>query len=134
MYLFDASAIVNLVRKGIIKPLANGLILDLALYESLNAIWKEHKLLKKVDKETALLFVEVMSDIFRTIPTETIREIEKEVFELALKEDVTMYDAAYLYTAIKNGLILVSDDEKLREAASRHIKTIKTTNLLTHET
>ena len=86
---------MNLIKRGVIKPLANGLTLDLALYESLNALWKEHKLLKKVDKETVLSFIEVISGIFKTIPTETIRGLEKEVFDLASKEDLIIHDAAY---------------------------------------
>jgi len=54
MYLFDSSAIINLVKKGTVKPFAHGVTLDLTLYEVLNAIWKEHLLLKRFDKETAL--------------------------------------------------------------------------------
>ncbi|RLE64713.1 MAG: DNA-binding protein, partial [Thermoprotei archaeon] len=36
---------VNLVKRGIIKVFASGSTIDLALYESINAIWKEYKLL-----------------------------------------------------------------------------------------
>jgi predicted nucleic acid-binding protein len=42
MYLLDAGAIVNLVKKGGLKPLAEGATLDLTIYEALNAVWKEH--------------------------------------------------------------------------------------------
>ena len=38
MYLFDASALVNLVKKGRVKPLARGATIEPALYESLNAV------------------------------------------------------------------------------------------------
>ena len=38
MYLFDASSILNLIKRGLVTPLADGLTLDLALYECLNAI------------------------------------------------------------------------------------------------
>ena len=59
MYLFDSSAIINLVKKGTIKPFAYGATSDLALCEVLNAIWKEHLLLKRFDKETALQLLDI---------------------------------------------------------------------------
>lgn len=39
----------------------NGATLDLAIYEALNALWKEVNLLKKIDDKTALEFAEVVS-------------------------------------------------------------------------
>ena len=38
MYVFDASAIVNLAKRGFLKPLGEGFSLDLAVYESLKAV------------------------------------------------------------------------------------------------
>jgi hypothetical protein len=40
VYLFDASAIANLVKRGSLKPLSEGVTLDPAAYEALNAVWK----------------------------------------------------------------------------------------------
>jgi hypothetical protein len=36
---------INLVKREYLKPLIDGATLDLAIYESLNAIWKEYLLL-----------------------------------------------------------------------------------------
>ncbi|RLI23302.1 DNA-binding protein, partial [Candidatus Bathyarchaeota archaeon] len=36
-YLFDSSSIVNLIKKGSIKPFAKGVTISLAFYECLNA-------------------------------------------------------------------------------------------------
>ena len=36
-----------------------------------------------------------------------------EVFYLAIKENLSYYDAVYLYLAKKNNLILISDDKDL---------------------
>ena len=55
MYLFDASALVNLVKKDMVKPLAKGATIDLALYESPNAVWRKHRLLGRIDEETTLI-------------------------------------------------------------------------------
>ena len=122
MYVFDASAMVNLVKRGTVTPLGDGVTLDLALYECLNAVWKEHALLGRLDRETALELADIIAGVFRVVKTVTIKGSEKEVLELAAKEKLTAYDASYLYTAAKRGLALVTDDEKLREKASKYVE------------
>ena len=129
MYLFDASSIVNLIKKGRVKPFARGATLDLALYESLNAVWKEHLLLKKLDKDTALAFLEVIDGVFNVIEILSIRGLEREVFNLASEENVTIYDASYIYIAMKNKLTLVTDDQKLKKKSSKRVQTITSSEL-----
>ena len=53
VYLFDASAIVNLIKKGFMKAFIKGFSLNLALYETMNAIWKENKL-GRIDEKNSL--------------------------------------------------------------------------------
>jgi len=130
LYLFDASSIVNLIKRGSLRPLSRGITLDLAVYESLNAIWREYKLLGRLDLETARLLVEVLQRVFSIMPLESIEGFEEEVFQLAIKENLTVYDAAYLFVAIKHNLTLVSDDKELLNKASGYVKTIRTTDLL----
>lgn len=107
-----------------IKPFANGATLDLAPYESASAIWKECKLLERISEDTAVAFLNVMDKVYAVMDTLTIRGSEKEVFETASKESLTVYDASYLYMAVRNGLTLVTDDHKLKEKASKYIKTL----------
>ncbi len=126
MYLFDASSIVNLVKRGVLTPLADGVTLDLALYECLNAVWKEHALLGRLDREKALKLADIIAGIFRVVETVSIRNSEKEVLELAAKEGLTVYDASYLYVAAKRRLTLVTDDAVLREKASKYVETLTT--------
>ena len=129
MYLFDASSIVNLVKKGVVRVLAEGETLDLALYESVNAIWKEHVLLGKLDEDTAKRLVSIISRLFNVVSIASVKGAEEEVFSLASREKITVYDAAYLYTALKKGLILVTDDRKFRSKASRYVKTATSTEI-----
>jgi len=131
VYLFDASAIVNLVKKASLTAFAEGVTLDLALYESLNAVWKEYRLLKRIDEDTALKLAEIISDLFKVIKTLSIKGSEREILSLASREGTTVYDASYLYTALKNNLILVTDDRKLKEKASRHVKVLTSSQLAT---
>jgi len=127
--LFDASSLVNLIKKGITKPLLDGSTIDLAPYECLNAIWKEYALLKKLDRELALEFLDTIVDAFKIVDVKSIRGSEKEIFNFALQEKINVYDASYLYTAIKNNLTLITDDQELKSKASRHIKVISTEEL-----
>ena len=128
MYLFDASSIVNLVKRGIIKVFASGSTIDLALYESINAIWKEYKLLKRFDKDVALEFIGIISDIFEVIDIFSIKDLEEEVFKIASKERLTIYDASYVAIAKENNLILITDDWNLRNKASNYVKTMSSTD------
>jgi predicted nucleic acid-binding protein len=128
VYLFDASAIVNLIKKGFMKAFIKGFSLNLALYETMNAIWKEHKF-GKIDEETALEYIEVLTMAFKLFEILSIGAYEKEVLKLAVKEELTIYDASYLFLAIKNKLILVTDDEKLKNKSLKYIKVLNSRNI-----
>ena len=67
MKFFDASSILNLVKIGNIRAFLDGITLELALYECLNATWKEFFLLKNIDRETALEFARIVSEVIATI-------------------------------------------------------------------
>jgi len=125
-YLFDASSIVNLIKKGTLKGFEEGATIELALYESLNAVWKEYELLKRMDRDTFIEVIDIVSDLFKVIETLSIRGCEREVIGMALKENVTVYDASYLYIAVKHKLMLVTDDRELKGRASKYIKTLTT--------
>ncbi len=129
MYLFDASAIVNLIKKGVTRIFAYGATTDLALYESLNAVWKEFKLLKRIDEETALEYVDIITKVFKAIKRISIEGNEEEIFKLASKENLSIYDTSYLHAAIKHKLTLVTDDSKLLSKASKYVKVIRSNEL-----
>jgi predicted nucleic acid-binding protein len=130
MYLFDASALVNLAKRGLLKPLGEGFSLDLALYEALNAVWKEHVLQKRIDADAARGLVEILKGALGVVPLESIKGVEMEVYELASRERITVYDASYLYIAHRDRLTLVSDDNKLLSKASRYVGTARTMDIL----
>lgn len=129
MYLYDASAILNLVKKGKVRAFLRGCTLDLAIYEAVNAVWKECYLLKKVREESAYRLVELLSRIFGMLDLYTIRGREKEVVDVAIKEGITIYDASYVYVAARNKLTLVTDDEKLINVAKKYVNTTTSTEI-----
>jgi len=111
--VIDTSALYPLVKKmgkkfaDIVKELV---ILDLTWYEVGNVIVKEvNKGKIKNLEETALIWQEILS----AIKTEEVREI-KEVAEIAKKDKLTYYDAAYIHTASKMNLKLITEDQELK--------------------
>ena len=130
-YLFDTSSIINILLRGRVKPLVNGYTLDLARYEALNTVWKMVRRREGLTQEEAgelvSILVELLSNIMRTI---SITGHEERVYQLALDEDLTVYDAAYLYMAMEKGLTLVTDDEKLLQKAEKHVETMTTKTYL----
>ncbi len=131
MYLYDASAILNLVKKGEIRIFARGCTVDLAIYEVINAVCKEYYLLKKIRVETAYRLIELLSKILSVLDLHTIRGSEKEVLDIAVKEGITIYDASYIHIAARNKLTLVTDDKKLAEIARKFTRVATTTEITT---
>ena len=119
-----------MVKRGLTSPLAEGLTLDLAVYECLNVVWKERKLLKRIDEETALSLVKLMSDALAFTEIRSIKGLEGEVFSLACREGLTVYDASYLYTSIRERATLVTDDQELKEKGSKYVRVLDTEQLI----
>ncbi len=112
-YLLDASAIYPLVlrlREEVLSYIDRFAVLDLTIYEVGNAIWKEFRRGRIRDfVAVARLFEEIFSSI--TVLRPQIRL--HEVVELAIRENLTFYDASYLYTARIYGMKLVTEDSDL---------------------
>jgi predicted nucleic acid-binding protein len=49
----------------------------------------------------------------------------KKIDEIAVKENLTFYNASHIQAFRKNNLTLISNDEELLTKTSNHIKTIK---------
>lgn len=75
MYLFDASAIINLLKKEELRVFIKGSTPGLAMYETLNAVWKECFLLKKIRVETTFKLIELLSKVFNILEICSIMRI-----------------------------------------------------------
>jgi len=115
-YLLDASALYPLalsLRGKLLNYSDLMAVLDLTVYEVGNAVWKECKRGRIRDpRALAVAFAELFSNV-ETVKLES-RAIA-EVLELALAEEITFYDAAYLYAARKLGMKLVTEDSDLKK-------------------
>ena len=136
-YLLDASALLPLVtRRGeqlIVEASRENLVTtDLALYEACNSLWKLATLLKSISLEDAVDVATTLKDLATRSVIQPINFTKldfSQTLKKAHKERLTFYDASYIATAESTEAILVTEDEKLRKAASKFVKTITYTDL-----
>jgi len=121
-YLFDASALLNLVRRlgeDSLKILRGNYILTLTIYEIGSALWRETRLLKKLTADEA---EEIMKAVVALTKFMHVIEPEEpiEVLRTSNKIETTFYDAAYMVVALRADLMLVTDDKKLVAKIEKH--------------
>ena len=107
----------------------NYYILDLTIYEIGNVIWKETILFKNLTEREAIEFMKNIINILQNINIIRIQEDLDKIMEIAIREELTYYDAAYLYFAEKNKLILVTNDKKLYNVAKSKIKVLHSSDI-----
>jgi len=61
---------------------------------------------------------------------DSIKGSENEVFNLACKEGLTIYDASYLHASMKIQATLITDDRKLKEKGSKYVEVLSTEQLI----
>jgi len=131
-YLLDASALIPLVtRRGkqlIAEASRENLVTtDLAIYEACNSLWKLSTLLKSVSLEDAVDIATTLKDLTSRSLIQPINFAKLDfssALKRAYKEQLTFYDSSYIATAESTEAILVTEDEKLRRAASKFVKTM----------
>jgi len=128
-YLYDSSAIINLCGEGKTERLLEGWTLNLAIYELGNAVWKQARIHRRITLEEAYLILDTLTEVFRRL-RKPEDEAPLRTLEMAVREGLTYYDAAYISAAIEKGLILVTDDERLYEVGRRYVKTLKSDELI----
>jgi predicted nucleic acid-binding protein len=85
-------------------------ILDLTIYEIGNIIWKEYK---RGKIKHSVLVMKMFEEIIRNMKKLSSNQEMLEIFDVAVKNNITFYDASYIYIARKHGLKLVTEDADL---------------------
>ena len=119
-WLFDSNFIYRLIREApdkALDKLTEASTIYLAYYELGNALWRECRLLKRINIEEAEKSLSLMYEMLARMQIALVNNKGTEIIETADKFNLTFYDAAYLVEANKNGKILVTDDAKLAKAA-----------------
>ena len=113
IHVLDASSIVKMCLIRGLKPPQNPTTIDLAKYETFNAILvlSRRGLLRDEEVFRVLSYAErILSKI--EILNVNIGEM-REIYETARQHGLTVYDAAYLYAAKKLGGVLITEDREL---------------------
>ncbi|MCD6530303.1 type II toxin-antitoxin system VapC family toxin [Candidatus Bathyarchaeota archaeon] len=88
-------------------------IIDIALAESLNALWKHVKLHRDLQKREAESAAKDLKELYDSLNVITTRELLDEAVEIALTWDITVYDSLYVTAAKKLRATLYTADQKL---------------------
>lgn len=112
-YLLDASAIFPLLlslRHLAFEHLNEFAAITLTPYEVGNALWRQERLGRIRNREAVL---ELFREFLEGLQLVEVRHFWREIAELALRENLTFYDASYLQAARVNNLKLVTEDSDL---------------------
>jgi len=117
-YIIDTSALINIVMKFYKKDLnfinrliEESIFPDLIFYE-IGSYLRKYKEINKVSNNEIKEMTELFNYIIGKAKIEEVR-LNYEILDLSIKENLSYYDAVYLYLARKYNLILISDDEDL---------------------
>jgi predicted nucleic acid-binding protein len=93
--------------------------LDIALAESLNAVWKHARIVEDLKSEEAKKAAHDLIRICDKLDTLPTREFAEEATSIALTQNVTIHDALYVAAAQKINATLFTADQKLHDTAGR---------------
>ena len=122
--LFDASSLVYALKARRLRPLAGNYIQWLTIYEVMNALWKEASLIRALPRGKVRELVDVFGEVVDLMEVLSPRPWEPDIVEMASRLRLTAYDASYVVLAEKNGLKLVTEDEELKNKASKVIEVL----------
>ena len=125
MIVVDASVLVKVVLKepgwDEIELDSNTATLNYALVESMNAIWKAIRR-GRIAEETGKTLIAVLKLIGSGMLTFEAQNFFERGLEIALKENVTIYDALYIALAEALKAELLTADEKQYYAAKNYVE------------
>jgi len=106
------TSITDFVRKGY-----SLYSVDLALAESLNALWKHVQIHRDLKTEEARSAVQDLTKVWDSLNVLSTGELSEEAVDLALTHDMSIYDSLYISAARKLDATLYTADGKLHNAS-----------------
>lgn len=83
---------------------------DIALAESLNAIWKHAKIHKDLKTEDVRSAVQDLTVIYDRVNILEARELSEEAMDIALTQNISIYDSLYIAAAKKTESLFFAED------------------------
>jgi predicted nucleic acid-binding protein len=129
-YLFDAFSFVKALKLCKPEVLVDSFTQWLTVYEIMNALWREARLLKFAPTEKLLQLVDVVIDVVKYMEILSVSNLEREILKMSIELDLVAYDASYIVLAQRHGLTLVTENKKLMNKAKNYINVISLDTLL----
>ena len=83
------------------------------MVECLNVIWKHTNLLKDLEPEEATLAIEDLTKLYDDLAVAKTRELKDQAMQIAISQNITVYDALFIAAAQKMNATLYTVDKKL---------------------
>lgn len=93
--------------------------MDIALAESLNAVWKHTKIVKDLKSEEAKKTAHDLIKICDKLDKLTTQGLAEEATNISLTQDITIYDALYVAATQKLSATFFTSDQKLHTIAGK---------------
>jgi predicted nucleic acid-binding protein len=92
---------------------------DIALAESLNALWKHVEIHRDLKEEDARSAVQDLAKIWDKLNILTTRELLEKALDIALTQKMTIYDSIYIAATTKLNATLYTADRKLHNTSKK---------------
>ncbi|QKR00288.1 type II toxin-antitoxin system VapC family toxin [Metallosphaera tengchongensis] len=126
MRIVDASALTAVVLKEdgwekIISLLVPAYSVDHVTKEVMNAIWKMKNVKRAIDDNTALGMKKILFDVLKERTLILLNEMDylEDAFQIAINNDLTLYDSLYISACLKRGAQLITTDVKQAKIAEK---------------
>ena len=131
MIVLDASFIVKLVLEEEGSETAATLLkewilggetiktVDIALPETLNALWKHHIIIRDLGQDSLREAVRDLLMLWDKLSYTHSSELADDALDIAVKHGITIYDALYLALAQRHSASLATFDKKLKTTANK---------------
>ena len=96
--------------------------MDIALAECLNVIWKHTNLLKDLSPKEASLAIEDLTKLYDDLAITSTRELKDQTMQIAISQNITVYDALFIAASQKINATLYAADKKLCAETDKLIK------------
>ena len=110
------TTVKNLLRDGF-----SIYTVDIALAESLNAIWKHVIIHRDLKMEEVEPTIHDLTRIYDAVSVIATRELSREAVKIALTENINIYDSVYVAAARKLNATLITADKKLYDASKKMV-------------
>ncbi len=126
MYILDASVFAPLVvmtgkRFLEIAQKHRFIILDLTVYETCNVFWKEYRKFHRLSVEDVLELCSVIKLLANKLNVYGFEDLDfKKVVDIAVNNNITVYDSAYIALALELHTPVASEDKDILNVGPRY--------------